>query len=112
MKTDWSKIEAARYNEGIYQSNPGDTFGLFKFKLADRLGLLVIASSGDDDVPWEHVSVSGFGPAKGMRFIPKWSHMCQIKDFFWNDDECVVQFHPPKSDYVNTCEFCLHLWKP
>ena len=26
-------------------------------------------------------------------------------------DECVVQFHPPKSEYVNLHPYCLHLWK-
>ena len=38
--------------------------------------------------------------------------MCEYKDLFWKEDECVVQFHPPKSEYVNNLEHCLHLWKP
>lgn len=25
--------------------------------------------------------------------------------------ETVIQFHPPKSEYINNHEFCLHLWK-
>jgi len=29
----------------------------------------------------------------------------------WNDDEAVIQIHPPKSEYVNFLENCLHLWK-
>lgn len=37
--------------------------------------------------------------------------MCFIKDLFWNENECVVQFHPPKKDYINNAKFCLHLWK-
>ena len=42
---------------------------------------------------------------------PTWDEMCLVKDIFWQDDECVVQFHPPKSEYVNLHPYCLHLWK-
>jgi hypothetical protein len=38
--------------------------------------------------------------------------MCFVKDLFWDDEECVMQLHPPKSDYVNCHPNCLHLWKP
>jgi hypothetical protein len=38
--------------------------------------------------------------------------MCWIKDLFWNDDERVVQYHPPKKDYVNVHGGTLHLWRP
>jgi hypothetical protein len=38
--------------------------------------------------------------------------MAFVKDLFWHDDECVVQFHPPKSEYINNHPYCLHLWKP
>lgn len=37
--------------------------------------------------------------------------MCRIKDIFWGEDECVVQFHPPKNEYINLHPYCLHLWK-
>ena len=65
------------------------------------------------DTGWEHVSVScrddnlGFPVSK----MPTWNQMCQIKDLFWDTDECVIQFHPPKSEYVNQHQNCLHLWK-
>ena len=55
---------------------------------------------------WEHVSVC---PANRL---PTWDEMCLVKDIFWNKDECVVQYHPPKSNYVNLASNCLHLWKP
>ncbi|MGN1303754.1 MAG: hypothetical protein ACI4YB_01835 [Oscillospiraceae bacterium] len=54
---------------------------------------------------WEHVSVSF--PNR----TPTWDEMCRVKDIFWNDDECVVQYHPPKSEYVNFHPYCLHLWR-
>lgn len=55
---------------------------------------------------WEHVSVCP------KNRTPDWDEMCQIKDMFWNEDECVVQYHPVKSDYTNIATNCLHLWKP
>lgn len=65
--------------------------------------LKVIASDGEG---WEHVSVSL--PTR----CPTWEEMSLIKDLFWSEDECVVQYHPPKSEYVNYHPFCLHLWRP
>lgn len=57
---------------------------------------------------WEHVSVS---PYKS-NVTPSWDDMCRLKDIFFNDDECVVQYHPPKTEYVNNMSNCLHLWRP
>ena len=37
--------------------------------------------------------------------------MCLIKDIFFKEDEAVVQIHPPKAEYVNNVENCLHLWR-
>lgn len=54
---------------------------------------------------WEHVSVSY------SKRTPTWDEMCKVKDMFWNDNETVVQYHPPKSEYVNLHEHCLHLWR-
>jgi len=54
---------------------------------------------------WEHASISL------VRRCPTWDEMCAIKDILWSKDECVVQFHPPESEYINTHPYCLHLWK-
>lgn len=55
---------------------------------------------------WEHVSIDG------KNRMPTWDEMCQLKDMFFADDECCVQYHPPKSEYVNNIPYCLHIWKP
>lgn len=58
-----------------------------------------------DPPAWEHVSVSSkFG-------CPTWEEMCWVKDQFWEPEECVIQFHPPHSQYVNVHNHCLHLWR-
>ena len=64
--------------------------------------MAIIASWGGG---WEHVSVSL------RNRCPTWEEMCLVKDIFWMDDECVVQFHPPKNEYINVHPYCLHLWK-
>lgn len=43
---------------------------------------------------------------------PTWEEMCFVKSLFWDDNEAVMQLHPPKSDWVNNHPYCLHLWKP
>lgn len=63
----------------------------------------IIATVG---LGWEHVSASL------EHRVPSWSEMCEIKDAFWTEDDCVVQYHPPKEDYVSYHPNCLHLWKP
>ncbi len=68
-----------------------------------RARLAVIASDGEG---WEHVSVSA-----SFR-CPSWEEMCEVKGLFWDPEDCVMQLHPPESDYVNDHPFCLHLWRP
>lgn len=111
MKLDWSHLEQFRRIMGIPWDAPAGTrAGVFYIPHVGNTQIIIIASSGSEEVPWEHVSlrVSGY---KGDR-CPTWAEMCKVKDLFWDDDECVVQFHPPKSDYVNNHPHVLHLWKP
>lgn len=65
--------------------------------------LMVIASDG---LGWDHVSVSL------RNRTPNWREMCFVKDLFWDKNECVIQYHPRESEYVNNHENCLHLWRP
>ena len=64
---------------------------------------LALMSISDGD--WEHVCVSVEGR------VPNWHEMCFVKDLFWEPEECVIQFHPPHSQYINNYETCLHLWR-
>lgn len=92
-----------------YSSSEGDPFGCFQIPRSEAAGraLNVIAVDGEE-TGWEHVSVAVF--QKPFE-TPTWKEMCKVKAIFWNDDECVVQFHPPESDYVNQHKGCLHLWR-
>lgn len=101
-------LEQHRIRTGPYGSSFGDDYGAFLIPGPFNNTLKVIASPGDADegIPWEHVSVSL------QNRCPNWPEMCFIKGLFWDDEDAVMQLHPPKSDYVNNHEYCLHLWKP
>lgn len=86
---------------------PGDSRnGVFKVFVEGR-SFFCIASDGGG---WEHVSVSPCSQKR--KTCPTWEEMSVIKDLFFEDEETVVQYHPPKSEYVNNYPYCLHLWKP
>ena len=76
--------------------------GCFALPLKHGQAVMVVASDG---MGWEHVSVSR------RDRCPTWDEMCQVKAMFWDDEDCVVQYHPPKRDYVNIHPYCLHLWR-
>ena len=79
--------------------------GIFFIKtMKIKKAIKVIASDGGG---WEHVSVSHRQPY----IMPSWETMCHVKDLFWSPEDCVIQFHPPKSQYVNIHPNVLHLWR-
>ncbi len=88
----------------------GDQFGMFVIPAISKyrpLPLRILASNGVGESPqWEHVSIST--PVR----CPTWDEMCLVKSLFWDDEDCVLQFHPPQSEYVNNAKNCLHLWRP
>lgn len=65
--------------------------------------LRIIVGIGDG---WDHVSVSL--PDR----CPTWDEMCKVKRLFFKEEECVVQYHPAESDYINLNQHALHLWRP
>jgi len=73
------------------------------FTKGPQKGMTVIWSYGGG---WEHISING------KTRMPSWEEMCELKDMFFKDTECCVQYHPPKSEYVNNLKYCLHIWKP
>ena len=69
-----------------------------------------------DGMGWEHVSITLFRRVMLKKIpidrCPTWEEMCFVKSVFWNDDEAVMQLHPPKKDWVSNHPYCLHLWRP
>jgi hypothetical protein len=69
---------------------------------------VVISSIGMD---WEHISVH-MEDSRGKESTPTWEEMAFIKFLFWDEEEPVMQLHPPRSTYINNHRNVLHMWKP
>ena len=67
------------------------------------------ANTNDD---WEQVAVVVKENGSMPERCPYWEEMHLIKAIFWEEEEAVMQLHPPESDYINNHPFCLHLWRP
>lgn len=71
-----------------------------------------------DGIYYEHVSIvminiTHSGKTHELGRCPTWAEMCYVKETFWDDPEdVVIQYHPPKSEYVSNHQNCLHLWRP
>lgn len=132
MKQNWKHLEPFRVRDGQRPTLTGNRFGQFIFPL-ENANLCIIAFDGADPearddilrdagaeaIGWEHVSVHareigriliGGRPSSTKR-TPTWEEMCTVKGLFWEDEDCVLQFHPPRSEYVNTNPHVLHLWR-
>jgi hypothetical protein len=101
------KIEVGRFLGGDYRSPPNSGIdGAYRVQGPCGAELTIIANSAQAESSfWEHVSVSTF------RRCPNWQEMSWVKDQFWNEDECVVQFHPVRTEYVNNHPYTLHMWR-
>ncbi len=106
MKKSFDHLDKFRVCKGPLATAAGDCFGAFEIPFQGRI-LVIIASNGLNSYgyDWEHASVSL------ANRCPNWPEMCFVKGLFWGEEETVIQFHPPKSEYINNHEFCLHLWK-
>lgn len=87
----------------VYKTSGSGNNGFFTFK-RKNIHYRMVAS---DEMGWEHVSVS-----LSVKRCPDWEEMCMIKDLFWDKEDCVLQYHPPESEYVNYAPYVLHMWRP
>ena len=75
--------------------------GLFRIPYG-RDALTVACGDGEG---WDHVSVS-------LRSrCPTWGEMEFVRAIWFEDDETVVQFSPPRDRMVNNHPYCLHMWR-
>lgn len=105
MKINYDAVDCYRIVDGKYGTKPKTPYGAFRIPFGSY-NLSVLATDGKGIKPqWEHVSVSL--PNR----CPNWKEMSYIKNLFWDEEETVIQIHPPKSKYINIHPHCLHLWK-
>ncbi len=104
--------EKYRVRSGPYRSDEGyGNNGMFsipsrKISASRRCATFLWTVIASDGAGWEHVSISH------AVHVPSWAVMCRLKDLFWDAEDCVMQLHPEKSQYVNLHPNCLHLWRP
>lgn len=106
-------LENYRVRTGEYRTKAFEPRGVFQIPNGPcGRSLMVIADDGTDRreparlLGWEHVSVS----CGRQKHTPNWGEMDFIKRLFWDDGECVVQFHPPRSEWVSNAPV-LHMWR-
>lgn len=105
MKQVFSDIvEKNRKRMGPFRSYPGERQGWVEIPHRGKVLRCMFCADAEG---WDHVSVS----TGGSKYPPTWDDMCYIKDLFFEESECVVQFHPAKSDHINIHKRCLHLWR-
>ena len=119
MTTETQKIKALslfRIRKGAGNLNSTDTDGMngcFVIPFMEENGkqhrLGCVASDG---LGWEHVSVTDQTSPRSHLICPSWEMMCRVKRAFWDDEETVIEYHVPMSEWINTHPGCLHLWKP
>lgn len=96
-------LEKFRFDHPNYEiAEEGSIEGSFEIMYGNKR-LRVLSGCGDG---WDHVSVSL------THRTPTWQEMNWIKDRFFEPDELVIQFHPPKDQYINVGKTALHLWRP
>jgi hypothetical protein len=92
LSSRWKRIGTAAGNSGwLYE---------------ERSGLRVIASAEQhpDGKRWIHVSVSR------QDRLPSWDELVAVKELFIGAEREAVQFLPPRSQWVNMHDNCLHIW--
>lgn len=113
MKKSFDDAERYRVQiPGFPANRPGDREGCFV--ITDGKCQLRMIMNDGIDTGWEHVSVSlkvRLDSGEIVDRLPTWDMMTVAKNLFWDAEECVLQFHPPASEYVNRHEFVLHLWR-
>lgn len=104
--------ENYRLKKGLLASD--ETFGCNGiFNIPMNHNTITAQCLVSDGAGFEHVSVTLLN--KKVKFIPRcptWEEMCIIKDTFWDKEDCVIQYHPPASQYISNHPYCLHLWRP
>jgi hypothetical protein len=105
------RLNEVRIRSGVEGYNSSDEDGMNGAFLLIRDGKRLACISSDQE-GWEHVSVTDQTLRHSQRTPPTWDDMCFIKAAFWDDEECVIEYHVPRSEWINQHPGCLHLWRP
>lgn len=74
------------------------------FVLANGLRAIGSTDRCEQGIRWRHLSLSL--PDR----YPTWDELKQARYQFFDETVEVLQFFPPRDEYVNKHPFCFHLW--
>ncbi|PSB52046.1 hypothetical protein C7B67_08540 [filamentous cyanobacterium Phorm 6] len=97
LPCNWS-VQAMRYAPASYEPDGG------AYKSRDGLIVIISCSIEKDGNWWVHLSLSR------KKSVPTWIDLVKVKEIFLGADALAIQVLPPRSEWVNVHEFCLHLY--
>jgi hypothetical protein len=86
--------------------------GAFLISCYEGKDVRQLSCIASDQEGWEHVSVTDQTTRRSQLVAPSWEMMCRVKRAFWDDEETVIEYHVPISEWINDHPGCLHLWRP
>ena len=75
------------------------------YKSCDGLVVIISCSIEKDGNSWVHLSLSR------KKSVPTWIDLVKVKEIFLGAEALALQVLPPRSEWVNVHEFCLHLYQ-
>lgn len=82
--------------------------GVFKIIEGYRSEVQIVCIASDQN-GWENVSVAV--KKNGKTISPTHGQMQKVKELFWEAEDCVMQFYPPKSQSPKKGSKILYLWR-
>jgi hypothetical protein len=86
--------------------------GAFIIPFHDGPKIYRLGCIASDQQGWEHVSVTDQSTKRSHLVCPTWEMMCRVKRAFWDNEETVIEYHVPMSEWISEHPGCLHLWRP
>ncbi|MCL2737580.1 MAG: hypothetical protein FWE17_01820 [Alphaproteobacteria bacterium] len=113
MKKDNTYVNKYKLNRSVSAVMPAmNSLGISAYRIPVKSSSVTLTVIVDENNGWDHLSVTVNTSDGDAPRCPTWEEMCFVKDLFFTEEEIAIQYHPPKSKYVNIQEYCLHLWRP
>jgi len=98
---DWSPPEKLPQNWRILRRN--EDAGFYQNRTGIKVAISCCVEA--DGKNWVHLSVSR------RKTLPSWAELKQVKDLFLGVNALAIQVLPPKDEFVNDYEYCLHVYQ-
>lgn len=104
----WTELsERVEHAPGIHCLGEWGGGLAYNVRVSGAMLHVIIEPELHEDELWAHLSVSVFKPKAR---VPTWDELRWCKDVFIGPDRKAVTVFPPRAEYVNHHEHCLHLF--